>query len=887
MKTTELRQYKILFGVGLLLYILAYYLIILLGDGSRWPVNLSTNLFSAGGAFIAAVCLFYAARNNSCKRFRLLWFWLGSGCLSFFAGDLIWVYYENYLQVEVPFPGLPDIFYMLQILCYLAGFTGYYFYIQEKEKGFQFFFELLLLMIIAAAVKYYFVIERLFQGPEVSGMFLVIALGYPIGDLAIFFTAAVLFFITKESSFRPAFTIILLAILVQTSADTVYMYLNLDESYAAGSLIDPLFTLSLLLMGYSSFYTNPYQQAADINHYKGQQINIARLTVPYLSVLALILFIILFDREHQVLTIAGFSAIVLVVARQVAVLIHNRKLVKNLNNSNEQFKSLFENHPDAALIVGLDGELIKTNKAYEELASAEQFFTDNGSLSYVNPAEKQKAERYFQKACQGLPQYFEMAANNRERETRDLAVSYIPMKVEGEITGVFVIAQDITEKKKNSEKIYYLAYHDALTGLPNRDYFEKCLEEELKKAEESSEKFGVIYLDIDRFKIINDTLGHDAGDELLQAVSDRLKAFIREGDITARYGGDEFVILMNGVSEHSVISKWLDGFKECMNEPYNIKGNEFISTISIGAACFNGGRGYKETAMSILKKADLAMYSAKNNGKNQYVFYVDKMEKDITALTLESEIRKAVKNNEFRLHYQPQIHSPGSNSIAAEALIRWQHPGRGLLFPGEFLALAEETNLIVEIGEWVLREACLQGKRWQNEGKNVRVSVNISPIQFISSDLTALLSECLAETGLDPQLLVLEVTEAIAMKDIEQTMEKLTKIKAMGVQTSIDDFGTGHSSLAYLAHLPIDELKIPREFISRLGEGANDSIVKSIIDLAVNLNISVIAEGVETDAQRIQLERLGCRRMQGYLFSKPLTAENASVFFKEYNSKGA
>nr|WP_273841394.1 bifunctional diguanylate cyclase/phosphodiesterase [Halalkalibacter alkalisediminis] len=292
--------------------------------------------------------------------------------------------------------------------------------------------------------------------------------------------------------------------------------------------------------------------------------------------------------------------------------------------------------------------------------------------------------------------------------------------------------------------------------------------------------------------MINDTLGHDAGDELLGVIADRLRSSVRKGDIVARQGGDEFTLLIKNITQTDDIVSLVDRMMAELSQSYNIKGQEFFTTPSIGISYYTKG---DETALSLMKQADLAMYASKKNGKNQYTFYEQKLEQtSANQLWVESDLHHAIKNREFVLHYQPQIDSSNQKIYGVEALIRWQHPELGLLAPSHFINIAEETNLILPIGEWVLREACKQGKKWDDQGNPLKISVNISPRQFQSPDLVKMIADIIKKSGCDPKLLILEITEAVAMNNIEKTIDKLTQIKEMGVRISIDDFGTGHSS---------------------------------------------------------------------------------------------
>ncbi len=430
--------------------------------------------------------------------------------------------------------------------------------------------------------------------------------------------------------------------------------------------------------------------------------------------------------------------------------------------------------------------------------------------------------------------------------------------------------QDITSLKQQEEEIRSLSYYDQLTGLPNRLMFLEeidCLT--MLKCSKHKE-FAVLLLDLDRFKTVNDSLGHDRGDLLLEAVSQRLKYNVTDVYNIYRLGGDEFAIIVN---KTSLVEKTAEEILSLISEPFVVDGYEIFITTSTGIAYYpkDGNNG-----SILIKNADAAMYEAKEMGKNQFVYYsYDINEKAAEQLFIENELRNAIERDEFYLDYQQQVDASRGNIIVAEALIRWQHPKMGLVSPGKFIPLSEELGLIVEIGEWVLRTACAQNKAWQEEGyPPIKIAVNISIRQFQRNDFVEMVKRVLKETGLDPKYLELEITESIAMDDIERVMLILRQLKDLGLSIAIDDFGTGYSSLNYLKELSIDVLKIDQTFINRIpSEQKNSAIVRSIINMAHSLGLKVVAEGVETEDQLSFLQMSKCNLIQGFLFNKPVSPE--------------
>jgi diguanylate cyclase (GGDEF)-like protein/PAS domain S-box-containing protein len=428
---------------------------------------------------------------------------------------------------------------------------------------------------------------------------------------------------------------------------------------------------------------------------------------------------------------------------------------------------------------------------------------------------------------------------------------------------------DIHERKLTEMRVEYLAHHDELTGLPNRVSFNHSLEHTIRQAKRKRTKLAVMFIDLDRFKNINDSLGHDVGDQLLQEVSLRLRTTLRDSDIVARLAGDEFVVLIDGWLTSEDLVSVSQKILQAVSKPYDLEGQEYDLTTSVGISTYPQ---HGEDAQELLRHADVAMYRAKEMGKNNFQFYTEQMDfNSVDRLRMESGLRRALTRDELRLHYQPVVNLATGYMVGMEALVRWEHPQRGLVAPGEFIPLAEETGLIVPIGEWVLRAACEQNRKWQQQGYGpLRVSVNLSPRQF-TAGLVGLVARVLQETGLPAQLLELEITEGMVMQNPDQAVRLLNELHDMGIALSIDDFGTGYSSLAYLKRFPIDSLKIDRSFITELPmDSDNAAIIRAIIQMAHGLEIHVVGEGVETAEQAGFLSDQSCDRVQGFHYSKPL-----------------
>ena len=443
----------------------------------------------------------------------------------------------------------------------------------------------------------------------------------------------------------------------------------------------------------------------------------------------------------------------------------------------------------------------------------------------------------------------------------------------GVVTNFVASQYDVTAFKNHENKLSYLAHHDELTSLPNRAFLRHLVLQAIGSAKRHNGQIWVLFIDLDRFKIINDSLGHSGGDAILQIISDRLLNTSRESDIVARWGGDEFVVVMREQPSSTLALTALQQMMAAIVQPIPFRDQEFSLSCSMGVSRYPHDSDDVDT---LLDCADIAAYHVKSNGGNDFSFHTGHMnEIAVNRLKTETDLRGAIERDEFILHYQAQVDLESGRAIGVEALIRWNHPERGLLYPCDFIGIAEETGSIVSIGAWVLRAACLQNREWQKAGlPRVRMAVNLSARQFAQHDLGNSIALILAEVGLPPGDLEIELTESLIMGDVEEAIGVLRDIKSLGVTISVDDFGTGYSSLSYLKRLPLDVLKIDRSFVSDLDTGGDDAtaIVTSIITLAHALKLKVIAEGVETVRQLDYLRRTGCDQMQGYYFGRPIIA---------------
>jgi diguanylate cyclase (GGDEF)-like protein/PAS domain S-box-containing protein len=550
----------------------------------------------------------------------------------------------------------------------------------------------------------------------------------------------------------------------------------------------------------------------------------------------------------------------------------------------ERFRSLFRAAPYPQVVMDRTGLIVLANSAADAL-----FGTRDGGLQGRTAEELIPIGSEFPwylRVEAGAPpasSRLELQARRADGTPFPVEVTLTPLLSE-EGTLICAAIRDETERKHAAEALAYRASHDALTGLPNRALFLDRLEHALARARRSSQTLAVMFLDLDDFKLVNDTRGHDVGDLLLVALTPRLRAALRPGDTIARFGGDEFVVLceeLTGTDDATVIAERI---KDACRGPMMIGDREHVVTVSVGVVVVSDPSA--ATPSRVLRDADAAMYRAKDAGKGEIELFDEGMRvRLMERVAIEGALRQALEHDELRLVYQPIMALGHGRIVALEALLRWEHPQRGLLYPDEFIPAAERSGLIVDIGAWVLERACRQAAAWRDNvphhTRPVRVSVNVSPRQLAHGDLVATVGRVLTDTGLEPGLLELELTEQMLADDIDQGIESLSDLKSLGVRLVLDDFGTGYSSLSYLRQLTIDALKIDRSFVDGLGRGTADgAIVGAVLSMAGALGLGVTAEGVETQAQLARLREHGCDYAQGFLFCRPSSADDVTELLR-------
>jgi diguanylate cyclase (GGDEF)-like protein/PAS domain S-box-containing protein len=550
-----------------------------------------------------------------------------------------------------------------------------------------------------------------------------------------------------------------------------------------------------------------------------------------------------------------------------------------LQNSENKYRVLFEDSADPNWLMDEKGFLDCNSAALKMFGYSDVAHMNLANISPPTqpdgtPSLTAARERIAAAFLKGTER-FEWLQQRKNGDLFPAEVCLTSLMLSGQ-PRLLATVRDVSDRKVAEERVQYLAYYDALTGLPNRTLLGDRLTKALADARRQKYKIALLFLDIDRFKDINDSLGHSVGDLFLQEVAERIKSFAREQDTVARLGGDEFLVMLTHIEDISDAAVAAERLMDAMTAEFVVEGHPLNVSCSVGISIFpqHGADGE-----ALMKNADAAMYSVKENGRNNYRFFIEDMNAQVAErLSLENGLRKALDKNEFFLVYQPQMDIATKMITGLEALIRWQHPSLGLVPPDKFIGIAENSGLIVPIGEWVLRTACRQAKKWQDEGiPALSVAVNVSAVQFRQTGFCELIQRVLRETELDPQYLELELTESLLFAKADVTISVLKELKSMGLTLAIDDFGTGYSSLSYLKRFPVGKLKIDRSFVRDIAVNPDDAaITTAIISMAKSLNLKVVAEGVENEAQMSFLRAHQCDAVQGYYFGRPLAVEDVA-----------
>ncbi|MGV3489560.1 MAG: EAL domain-containing protein [Tuberibacillus sp.] len=560
----------------------------------------------------------------------------------------------------------------------------------------------------------------------------------------------------------------------------------------------------------------------------------------------------------------------------------NEDLLAQMKILSANYRSLFYGSPNIVYTMDLEGIILSNNPAvHSQLGYIDSDLKGKSAMDFIKYTDRNVAQRNYLKVLRGETRTFKLELCDRSGRYIPYLMTNIPIKIDGKVVGVQSVGVNQSAQKEADSTIARLAYHDALTGLANRILFEKSLNYLTAHAKKQGERLAVIFLDIDRFKNINDTEGHFVGDHILKLVVERIQSQIHGTQLLSRFEGDKFSILVPHIKSKRSINSLVDKIQKSFVDPIFYKEKEYFLSVSMGISIFPTDGTDDETLM---KNADIALYSAKMSGDNSVVFYHQDMNESFyNRIEFEAYLRKALSKNEFELYYQPQICMSNEAIIGCEALLRWNHPKLGIVSPVQFIPLAEEIGLIEDIGFWVLRKACQQIKEWQKKDiQPFPVSVNVSVRQFLKRNFVGEVQKIILSEGIDPKLIHLEITESTTLRDIQYSIDLVNELKRIGVRVSLDDFGTGYSALNYLKDFSIDILKIDRTFVHNLKPDSQDgAIVKAIIMMCQGLSLKTVAEGVETKEQLNLLKDYGCHAVQGFYYSKPLPSDEFEHFVQK------
>ena len=807
---------------------------------------------------------------------------LAVGCLSVLVGNVISVYYVTALGTNPPV-SWADPFYLLDSLIILAALLSFPLARRTRLERSKFALDAAMVLLGGGVVIWYFTVRPSWQAQGASPGGTVLAFAYPLASLLVLLGVTTVLLRGPLDGNRRAFWLLVTGVVVSIVADLTFDLVLLETNERSAGWTDAVYLLTyLLLIASAEYYSrHPVSRTTVAAEQRPRPHPVSPL--PYLALVAtygLLLAVALDPWTDPVsgLAVGAVLITVLVVVRQVLAVRENvRLLAETAARQNEvRFRSLVQHSSDVIIVIRPDGTIRFVSPSVSRVLGYEPAaLTDRTLFDLLHPDEHDRARAFCRDAGQlpGVTTPVEWRFRQPDGAVLHAEVIATNLLDEPAVRGIVLNTRDVSERKRLERQLTHQAFHDPLTGLANRALFRDRVSHALTLARRHGHEITVLFLDLDDFKKVNDSLGHADGDRLLIAAAERFRSCARATDTVARLGGDEFAILVEDSPGPDGHAAMIDRLSAAMAQPFTLGGTEVEVNASIGVAVTSGG----ESADDLLRNADVAMYTAKRRGKGRVETYQPQMYTDIRErLELENALRSAIDGERLTLHYQPIVCLRTGAVRGAEALIRWDHPELGLLLPEQFVPLAEETGLIVPLGRWVLHTACRQAARWRAAypGLGLSVAVNISGRQLYEADIVDVTRQALVASGVDAGAVVLEITESVLMQQSDAALERLAELKALGVQLAIDDFGTGYSSLGYLRRFPIDILKIAKPFVDDVGAGLDrPALARAIVGLGETLKLRTIAEGVELAEQRAALLELGCELGQGHYFAPALPIE--------------
>ena len=876
-------------------------LVSLAGPSATSPLTDAVTVVHAVSAALAAVACFTAARRQ--PAWRRTWVLFGAACTCWLIGTIAWGIYAFQHDGELPYGSWPDVFFIAFPVLNVAGFLAHPACGRTVRR-----LRALLDGLVAAAsllvVGWIVVLARVYQDATGDVLERVVAVMYPTADLVA--CAVAVFVVSSYGHLRGRLVVLAAGVLVYTTGDVAFALISQSTGWTFAHPTTLSYTAAFGLLAGAA--TSP-ARADDVVVEPHTETFLA-MSWPHfplaLGLLAAMWQVVRNGSLDSVVSWLGVAIMVVMLARQVVVLSDNNQLRRDLEErvasrtaelqrSEQRFRSVVMHSADAVCIVDADGEFLYASPAVALYAgvAADGLLGTNLFDLWGEHVEAVRFGLMFDEAVArpGQPVTAEFQLQY-EYEYQSSSVTRIETTFTNlldnpAVGGVVLNTRDVSARWKLERDLAHQAFHDALTQLPNRTLFGDRLEHALVRSR-AMEPLAVMLLDLDGFKAVNDTLGHTSGDELLAGVAERLLSFVRPGDTVARLGGDEFGVLLEEIADPAAAVDAAERLTAAFHEPFLVGSREVTVRVSIGIVHSTG----HDTGEELLRNADLAMYVAKADRNTPYAEFRPAMHESATRrLELEADLRHAVPDDQLVLHYQPIVDVGTGRMVGVEALVRWNHPERGLVPPLDFIALAEESGLILEIGEWVLGTACAQAARWRDlmdTDEDMYVAINISGVQLKAPRLADTVRKAMAATGTRAGDLVLEMTESVLMEECAANLETLRALRELGVKLAIDDFGTGYSSLSYLRQFPVDILKIDKSFVDGIHQGAEDSAVaRAVLRLAQTLHLRTVAEGIETEEQRAALVELGCDYGQGFLFSRPVEADSITQRLAERQLAGS
>lgn len=820
------------------------------------------------------------------RRTRTAWLFVAIADFSFFLGESIWFYFETILEIQ-PFPSWADVGYLMFYPLMMTGLILFVERFRSRAERLNFWLDATVVLIAGGLVLWYFLLRPLDQSTLDDPLMAALAVAYPAGDLVLLIGISSLTLRRIGSVSRGPVYIILAGVVVNFIADFTFGYANITAQYASGDPVDALFTLACFPVMLAA-HRQCIVASSTRGRGKSKQSHSPKLYwVPYagIAIVYSLLVALIFEQPSShldiVILICGVVAAV-VVFRQFMFVRENTQANKALTELNERIQGIYSASTDAIGLADLDGTIIEVNDSFLRLTghSRDEIVGKMRYHDFVPADHLDRSVTPEMAIGTGRSVEYESEFRRNDESIRTIATTLYTVNDTADApSALAIVVRDITDRRFLEQQLTHQARHDGLTGLPNRVFLRERIAAALRRARRRNSQIAILFLDLDNFKPVNDTLGHAAGDSLLIAVSDRIQGCLRAGDTASRLGGDEFAVLIEDVEHRDDPLIAAQRILAAVRTPVCIDGRDVFVGASIGIALSNTG---EPTPEEILQNADVAMYIAKNHGRNSYVVYEQSMHDAVVRRAdLENHLRTALERDEFSLRFQPMIDLDTNEIVATEALLRWNHPLYDI-GPAEFIPIAEEANLIQPIGLWVLENACREAAKWNRDlGRDMSVSVNISSRQFHQSDFRQSLLNVCTSTGLKPTNLILEITESLILQNTDATVQTLNELRQLGVRLAIDDFGTGYSSLSYLQKFPVDILKIDRAFVEKVGDSkAGAAMARAIVSMSQTLHLVTIAEGIEEPGQADALMALGCDWGQGYFFAEPLTSEAMGRFLE-------